>query len=105
MPTRTKLVYLAPAADDFEEIVKYHIASAGVASGRKIYDTMKATINRLRDFPLMGQTHPDPLLAAQGYRKLVLTKTYVVIYKVIDGMVCIYRIVNGRSNYPRLLEE
>ena len=53
----------------------------------------------------MGQTHPDPLLAAQGYRKLVLTKTYVAIYKVIDDTVYIYRIVNGRSNYPRLLEQ
>ena len=105
MPTRAKLVYLTPAANDFEEIVKYHITSAGVASGRKIYDTMKTTIDRLWDFPLMGQTHPDPLLAAQGYRKLVLTKTYVAIYKVIDGTVYIYRIVNGRSNYPKLLEQ
>ena len=104
MPTRTKLVYLTPAAEDFEEIVKYHIANVGVSSARNIYDTMKTTINRLRDFPLMGQTHPDPLLAAQGYRKLVLTKTYVAIYKVIDGTVYIYRIVNGRTDYPRLLE-
>lgn len=105
MPTKSKLVYLTPASEDFEEIVKYHIANAGVASGRKIYETMKTTINRLRDFPLIGQTHPDPLLAQQGYRKLVLTKTYVAIYKVIDGTVYIYRIVNGRTNYPRLLEQ
>jgi len=105
MPTRSKLVYLTPASEDFEEIVKYHIASAGVASGRKIYGTMKTTINRLRDFPLMGQTHPDPLLAQQGYRKLVLTNTYVAIYKVIDGTIYIYRIVNGRTDYPRLLQQ
>ena len=104
MPTRTKLVYLTPAAEDFEEIVKYHITKVGISSARNIYDTMKTTINRLRDFPLMGQTHPDPLLAVQGYRKLVLTKTYVAIYKVIDSTVYIYRIVNGRTNYPRLLE-
>jgi len=96
---------LTPASEDFEEIVKYHIASAGVASGRKIYGTMKTTINRLRDFPLMGQTHPDPLLAQQGYRKLVLTNTYVAIYKVIDGTIYIYRIVNGRTDYPRLLQQ
>ena len=105
MPTKSKLVYLTPASMDFEEIVKYHISSAGVAYGRKIYDTMKSTINRLRDFPLMGQTHPDPLLAQQGYRKLVLTKTYVAIYKVIDGTVYIYRIVNARTDYPKLLEQ
>ena len=105
MPTKCKLVYLTLAAEDFDEIVKYHIASAGVASGRKIYDTMKTAINRLRDFPLMGQTHPDPWLAKQGYRKLVLTKTYVAIYKADGGTVSIYRIVNGRTDYPRLLEQ
>lgn len=103
MPTKSNLVYLKPASEDFEEIVKYHLANAGVESGRKIYETMKSMINRLQDFPLMGQTHPDPLLAHQGYRKLVLTKTYVAIYKVIDGTVYTYRIVNGRTDYPRLL--
>lgn len=83
MPTKSKLVYLPPAQHDFEEIVKYHITEAGTPYARKIYSTMKTTINRLRDFPLMGQTHPDPILAASGYRKLVLTKTYVAIYKLL----------------------
>lgn len=104
MPTRNKLVYLRPAQSDFEEIVKYHIIEAGVESARKIAATMEETINKLQVFPLMGQTHPDSILAANGYRKLVLTKTYVAIYKIIGDTVYIYRIVNGRTNYPRLLK-
>lgn len=104
MPTKSKLIYLKPAQDDFEEIVKYHIVEVGVASARKISGTMEETINKLADFPLMGQTHPDPILAEHGFRKLVLTKTYVAIYKIVDGDVYVYRIVNARSNYPRLLK-
>ena len=104
MPTKSKLVYLPPAQHDFEEIVKYHITEAGTPYARKIYSTMKTTINRLRDFPLMGQTHPDPILAASGYRKLVLTKTYVAIYKLIGDTVYVYAIVNGTTDYPRLLK-
>lgn len=100
MPTKSKLVYLPPAQHDFEEIVKYHITEAGTPYARKIYSTMKTTINRLRDFPLMGQTHPDPILAASGYRKLVLTKTYVAIYKLIGDTVYVYAIVNGTTDYP-----
>ena len=100
MPTKSKLVYLPSAQHDFEEIVKYHITEAGTPYARKIYSTMKTTINRLRDFPLMGQTHPDPILAANGYRKLVLTKTYVAVYKVIGDTVYIYAIVNGTTDYP-----
>ncbi len=103
MPTKLDLIYLTPAAEDFEEIVKYHLNQAGVPSARKIAATMEGTINKLRDYPLMGQTHPDRLLAQQGYRKLVLTPTYVAIYKIIDSTVYIYRIVNGKTNYPSLL--
>lgn len=104
MPTKSNLIYLKPAQNDFEEIVKYHIIEVGTASARKISSVMEDTIRRLEDFPLMGQTHPDPILAANGFRKLVLTKTYVAIYKIIDDTVYIYRIVNARSNYPRLLK-
>ena len=104
MPTKVKLEYLAPAVSDMEEIVKFHITNVDVPSARKIYATMEAPIGRLSDYPLMGQTHPDPLLAAQGFRKLVLTSTYVAIYKIIDNTVYIYRVVNGKTNYPRLLK-
>ena len=103
MPTKCKLVYLTPAEQDLEEIVKYHILEVGAKSAREIHFEIRSTIARLQSFPLMGQIHPDPLLATQGYRKLVLTRTYVAVYKVIDGVVYIYRIVNGRTNYPRLL--
>ena len=103
MPS-SKLVYLAPAAQDMEEIVKFHIANVGPASARKVYSAMEHTIDRLADYPLLGQTHPDPILAENGFRKLVLTKTYVAVYKIIDDTVYIYRIVNGRTDYPRLLK-
>ena len=103
MPTKCDLVYLAPAKEDVEEIVKYHIAEVGPRAARSIYAAMTETIGRLRDFPLRGQIHPDPLLAAQGYRKLVLTRTYVTVYKLIEGTVYVYRVVNGRTDYPRLL--
>lgn len=103
MPTRVKLEYLAPAVSDFEAIVKHHIMRVGIPSAKKIYTLMESTINRLEDFPLLGQIHPDPLLAAQGYRKLVLNQTYVAIYKIVENTVYIYRIVNGKTDYPKLL--
>ena len=104
MPTKAELLYLTPATHDMEEIVKYHLTRAGAPSARKIYERMKKEIGKLADFPLMGQTHPDPLLASEGYRKLVLTDTYVAIYKLIGNTVYIYHVVNGRTDYPRLLK-
>lgn len=104
MPQRAEVTYLQPALDDIEEIVKFHINEVGPASARKIYADMHHTIGLLADFPLMGQTHPDPVLARAGFRKLVLTRTYVAVYRIIDGVVTIYRVVNGRTDYPRLLK-
>ena len=98
MQQRAEIVYLRPALEDMEEIVKFHISEVGPASARKIYADMRRKLGLLAEFPLMGQTHPDPVLAQAGYRKLVLTRTYVAVYRVIDG------VVNGRTDYPRLLK-
>ena len=103
MLMKAKLEYLTPAVSDFEEIVKYHLAHVGVSSARKIYALLENNIRRLESFPLLGQIHPDPLLAAQGYRKLVLNQIYVAVYKIVDNTVYVYRIVNGKTDYPRLL--
>lgn len=104
MQSKAEIIYLRPALEDIEEIVKFHINEVGPASARKIYSDMRHTLRLLADFPLMGQTHPDPVLAQAGFRKLVLTRTYVAVYRIIDGVVTIYRVVNGRMDYPRLLK-
>ena len=104
MPTKCNLVYLTPAEQDILDILRFHVTEVGVPSSRKIYQTIKQTIGRLRQFPLMGQTHPDPMMAAEGFRKLVLTKTYVAVYKVERDTVFIYRVVNGAMDYPNLLK-
>ena len=104
MATKNKLVYLTPAMEDMEEIVKYHLVNLDVPYARNIYNKMKEEIGKLAEYPLLGQTHPDPLLASENYRKLVLTDTYVAIYKIIDDTVTVYRIVNGRIDYPKLLQ-
>ena len=99
-----KLVYLPTADVDILEIVAFHADQVGPASAREVYNTIKEELGRLRSFPLLGQIHPDPELAAQGYRKLVLTRTYVAVYRVIGSAVTIYRVVNGKTDYSKLLK-
>ena len=48
---KNKLVYLAPAARDMEEIVKYHLTRVGAQSARGIYEQMKKEIGRLSRYP------------------------------------------------------
>lgn len=104
MTTKHKLVYLAEAEVDILSIVKFHAEKVGPNSARDIYRTIRGELVRLQDYPLLGATHPDPELAVLGYRKLVLNQTYVAVYKVIGDTVLIYRIVNGATDYPKLLK-
>ena len=104
MVTKCKLIYLPSATEDILNIVRFHADKVSPASAREVYRTIRETISVLQQFPLMGPLHPDPELAALGYRKLVLTKTYVSIYKVTDNIVTIYRVVNGAIDYPKLLK-
>ena len=95
--------FLDAAWRDIGKIVDFHLERAGVESARRITDKILDGIERLTEFPLMGPLHPDPELSILGYRKLVLTKTYVAVYRVIGDVVYIYRIVNGATDYPKLL--
>lgn len=104
MNMKYRLLYLAAAEEDILAIVRFHADKVGPASAREIYKTIRREICRLQEFPLIGQIHPDPDLAALGYRKLVLNKTYVAVYKLNGGVVAIYRIVNGTTDYPKLLK-
>lgn len=103
MLMKIKLIYSPEAVADLEEIVKFHVIYVGVNSSRKIYKTIKECINNLENFSLMGQTHPDMVLAKNGFRKLVTKSPYVCIYKIFDDYVYIYRVVNGTTDYPSLL--
>ena len=100
--TRYELAYLHSAETDILEIVRFHAEQVGPASAREIYRSIREQIMRLQDFPMLGPI--DPELAALNYRKLVLTKTYVAVYRLIDDMVTIYRVVNGKTDYPKLLK-
>jgi plasmid stabilization system protein ParE len=103
-PPKSKLIYLAPAREDVLDIARYHLEKVGVNSVRNITGEIEEIIGRLAYFPLMGQTHPDPILAESGYRKLLITPVYVCIYRVFGEGVYIYRVVNGKTDYPKLLK-
>ena len=58
MPPRAEIVYLRPALEDMEEIVKFHISEVGPASARKIYADMRHKLGLLADFPAHGADAP-----------------------------------------------
>lgn len=103
-PQKNKIIILEPARNDILQIARDHIEQLGPSSVKRITDRLMEAIDRLVAFSLIGQTHPDPMLAAQGYRKLIAAEQYICIYKVLEETVYIYRVVNGEMDYPKLLK-
>lgn len=98
----TQLMILTPAWQDIDRISDLHLMLVGPKSAEEITDKLLDNIALLAEQPYMGALHPDPFLAEHQYRKLICGK-YVCIYKVIDQTVYVYRIVDGRTDYPKLL--
>lgn len=95
---------LTPALNDIEKIADYYLLTVGPPSTEKITDKLLDVIDMLEEHPLAGAEHSDHVLQEQGYRKLICSG-YVCVYRVIDKIVYIYRVVHGSMDYPRLFKD
>ena len=93
---------LLAAWQDIDKISDIYLRLVGPAAAQRITDQILDTLERLGDFPYMGAQHPDLELAKREFRKVICCD-YVCVYKVIEETVYIYRIVNGKTDYPKLL--
>jgi toxin ParE1/3/4 len=98
-----KVEILALALLDIEKIADYHLQMVGPKSAQRITDKLLDTIVNLEDYPLCGGVHPDEFLQKQGFRKLICGE-YVCVYKLISDTICVYRVVHGSTEYPKLLK-
>ena len=94
---------LTPALKDIEKIADYYLLTVSPQSAEKITDKLLDAINMLEEHPLAGAEHSDHVLQEQGYRKLICSG-YVCVYRIIDNIVYIYRVVHGSMDYPRLFK-
>ena len=102
MAKRYKLEILAPARSEMHEIARLHLELVGPTSARKITDKIKRSLGNLATHPHMGANFQDPELKREGYRKLI-SGNYLCVYRLIGGTVFVYHIIDGRTNYQRLL--
>lgn len=95
------MIYTAEALQDMLAISDYHFEKVGEASALRAIDALQDHIEKLAQFPRMGEEHPDPYLNALGFRKLV-HENHIVIYRIEADKVIVERIVWASSDYPEL---
>lgn len=91
------------AYEDLAAIYDRCRRGAGDQSAERVSERLLNGIGLLGVTPYLGPLHHDPVLARQGYRKLVIDG-YVVVYRVIDGVATVYRVFHGASDYTRCVE-
>ena len=101
---KAKIEFLQASWLDIDRISDFYLREVGPVSAEKAIDEILAHIGILGDHPYAGPVPAEPGLAKRGYRKLVLTKTYIAVYRVIGDTVYIYRFVNGKTDCPSLFK-
>ncbi|MBR4424995.1 MAG: type II toxin-antitoxin system RelE/ParE family toxin [Oscillospiraceae bacterium] len=94
------LEFLPAAMDDLDRIADYYLRVVGASAAEQITDQILETLEHLEQYPYLGASHPDPVLASMEYRKIV-SGNYVCVYKVIGHAIVVYRIVHGATDYPK----
>lgn len=100
-----RIRYTPLAYEDLDEIDAY--ISTTLLNPQTALDWLgeiEKSINRLKEFPLIGSEPEDPYLASKGYRKLVV-QNYLVFYLVNQAQkeVVVMRVMYGAREYRSLL--
>ena len=89
---------------DIDRISDFYLREVGPVSAEKAIDEIMEHIGILGEHPYAGPLHPDPVLAKQEYRKLVLTKTYIAVYRVIGDTVLYLSCCERKNGLPKLIQ-
>ena len=102
-PTRYEVLLTHGAEQDLESIYDYVAEFDSVANANRVLDRLTEVVEGLARFPERGN-YPKELaaLGIKDYRQTAF-KPYRVVYRVLDGKVVIYLIVDGRRDMQSVL--
>ena len=89
-----EIEYLQKALDDLDEI-HFYTANDNLLAADKIVNDILDAVDRLKIFPFIGTVVADKISLSGDYRMMVF-KPYLIIYRVIDTQIFIYRILHER---------
>jgi plasmid stabilization system protein ParE len=102
--SKYKLELLMPAQCEMDEIALRHLKLVGQNSARNILKHIYSSLEALLTHPQLGIAVDNKFLRQQGYRKLICGN-YLCFYRLIGDTIFVYHVLDGRSDYPRLLSD
>lgn len=101
---RYTVEFLPTALNDMTEIISSFVMLGSKQGAVRIKDKMNKMVGQLLLFPYSGITVSEPKISKMGFRMVVIEK-YLMFYKIFEKekKVVIYRVLNGKTNYPSLM--
>lgn len=91
------------AHQDIQAIYDY-ILKDGESIAKGQAELIYKGLEKLADFPGIGGELSKKFSVKTDYRYLVVNAPYLAFYKIMQDTVDVYRILDGRQDYIRLLE-
>jgi toxin ParE1/3/4 len=96
---------IADAEEDLYEIYNYVAVYDSVEKAEKLLTKLEETCNSLSTFPKRGHIPPElERIAVLDYREIHY-KPYRIIYQIIESVVYIHCVLDGRRDLQELLEK
>lgn len=98
------LNYLPAAKNDIAEIGSMFVMLGNINGAKRIRSKIKKAVGLIQTMPYIGPAVHDKKIAKAGFRMYII-ENYLMLYKVFEDekKVLIYRVVNGKTDYPTLM--
>ena len=98
-----KLLIDSLAKSDIIDIYNYVAESDSIENAKRLLTNLEATYLKLKNLPTRG--HIPPELRNTGIRRYreIHFKPYRIIYEIIDNIVYVHCILDGRRNMQEIL--
>ena len=93
-----KVEWVYEARCDVRDFLNFYKVNVGVDYAHDFSQMIRKEVGKLAQFPEMGVLREDTLLGKHGFRALFI-RQYACIYKVEDGVVFVYHLVDARRDY------
>lgn len=96
--------FLFDALNDMTEIISAFVMLGSRQGAVRIKEKFNKAAEQIQTFPYSGVTVPDKKLSEAGFR-MIIAEDYLMFYKIFEDerKVVFYRVLNGKRNYPALM--
>ncbi len=103
--TKFKVNVIKSAEEDLLEIYEYIYFNDCEENADKIYSKLVKKITSLQEFPNRGHIPPElKLLGIEDFLE-IYCKPFRIIYQIIEKVVFVHSVLDGRRDMQKLLEE